>query len=420
MRTTHLLPWLASAAQVLGQPDKKWGRFNVRPFNIDLGDRVPRMLDLVKNTRLPTHESPAAKDSVNITSSTGISLSTLKQLQTQWSTNFDWEKEQAAMNRLNHFTAKIEGQSVHFIHEKTDDPNSIPLLLLHGWPGSFLEMVPLMNELKKKVKKTGGQPNFNFNIVIPSLPGYGFSSPPPASWTIEDSARLMNTLMHEVLGYKRYAVHGTDLGAGIAYSAYDQFNQTVRAAHLVFLPFLGLTWEQLKDQNIVLSAGEEFAEQRLLDWQSSGNAYFLEHVTKPNTIGLSLYDSPMGQLSWIAEKYISWSDPRQGTGPSVLTHHEILRQVSLYYLTQSFISSVYMYNQNPNGFSPVYTKARTDAPLLYTTFRYNVGFWPKKVVEKVGNLVSYTFQDFGGHFPALDNPPALAAEIQKLGRYWKD
>ncbi|WAO88679.1 EHN domain-containing protein [Fusarium falciforme] len=418
MRAIHLLSWLASAVQLLAQPHNKKGGFHVRPFNIDLGDRVPRMLDLVKNTRLPAHEDPAAKDSYNITLSTGISLSTLKQLQTQWSTSFDWEKEQATMNRLNHFTVEIEGQTVHFIHTKTNDPDSVPILLLHGWPGSFLEMVPLIDELNKRRKKTGGKQRFN--IVIPSLPGFGFSSAPPADWTVDDSARILNTLMDKVLGYPHYAVHATDYGASVAYSAYDQFNQTVRAAHLVFLPFRGLTSEEIKDQGIALSAGEEFAQQRLLDWQSAGNAYSLQHATKPNTIGLSLYDNPIGQLSWIAEKFISWSDPRQGTGSSLVTHHEILRQVSLYYLTQTFVSSVYMYNQNPNGFYPVYTKARTDAPLLFTNFKYNVGFWPEEVVKQVGNLVSYTFQDFGGHFPALDSPSVLAADIRKIHKYWKD
>lgn len=180
--------------------------------------------------------------------------------------------------RLNHFTAKIEGQTIHFIHQKANDPDSVPLLLLHGWPGSFLEMVPLIDELNKKAKETGGKQRFH--IVIPSLPGFGFSSAPPAGWTTDDTARILNTLMHKVLGYPHYALHATDYGSMVGYSAYDQFNQTVRAAHLVFLPFVGLTTEQIQDQGITLSAGEEYAQQRLLDWQSSGNTYALQHTTK--------------------------------------------------------------------------------------------------------------------------------------------
>ncbi|KAJ8116998.1 hypothetical protein ONZ43_g4309 [Nemania bipapillata] len=390
-------------------------QFEVRPFQINLSNRVPHMLELIQGTQLPLYELAAARESMNDTLSTGISLKTLEDLKQQWITGFKWDDEQAAIN-------KYTESSMHFVHERSGSPNAIPIILLHGWPGTFLEMAPLIELLVPKFQQSGKTVNTTFDVVIPSLPGFGFSSPPPSkAWDAHDSARVFNKLMTQVLGYQRYAVHGTDWGSDVGYSMYDQFNTTVRALHLNFLPFGPPTPADIAARNITLSTGELVSEQRNVDWEAAGNGYFIEQTTKPNTIGLALYDNPIGQLAWIGEKFIIWSDPRQGTGPSLLTHHEILREVSLYYLTRSFVSSVYIYAQNPGGFKQTdYSdvKARTDAPLLYTTFKYNIGFWPKEYVAAVGNLVSYKFQDFGGHFPGLDNPAGLADNIRDIGKYW--
>ncbi|KAL6695663.1 Alpha/Beta hydrolase protein [Trichoderma pleuroticola] len=390
---------------------------NVRPVKLDFTRHVPHMLDLIKGTRLPSTELQTAKMGPNNTLLTGMPLLILQQLHNEWTTSFDWEKEQNSINKYHQFIAKIDGPDVHFVHEKSEDPNAIPIILLHGWPGSFLEMLPLVDLLVRDNSAKASK-HTSFNVVIPSLPGFALSSPAPDGWTTSDTADIFNKLMTEVLGYKTYAVHGTDWGCVVGYDLYDRFNKTVRATHLTFLPFTPLDTEQLAAVNITLSPEEVVQENRYLEWAATGNAYFSEQATKPNTIGLSLYDNPVGQLAWIAEKIISWSDPRQGTGPSLITHNEILRHVSLYYLSQSFISSVYIYYQNPNGFTTNYTKAKTDAPLLFSNFQYNVFFWPKALVETVGNLVDYSSQEFGGHFPSLDNPPALADDIRKIGKYW--
>ncbi|KAJ6507190.1 Alpha/Beta hydrolase protein [Mycena vitilis] len=195
--------------------------------------------------------------------------------------------------------------------------------------------------------------------------------------------------MSEVLGYSAFAVHGTDWGSGVAYSMYASFNTTVRAGHFAFLPFFPPTAQEIAADNITLSDIQKVSQHRNAEWSSTGNAYFLEQQTKPNDIGLALYDSPVGQLAWIGAKFKEWSDPRAGTPPSVLNNTAILTSVSLYYLTDSFLSSVWIYGQNPNGFKAVYEKAPTDAPLLFSQYEYNVGFWPQEYVAKVGNLVSY-------------------------------
>ncbi|TRX98522.1 hypothetical protein FHL15_000596 [Xylaria flabelliformis] len=422
--STPLLSLLLSGLTLFGLPAdaSPTKQLQVKSFQVDLSERVPHMLDLIRNTQLPSSDYVAASESTNDTLSTGISLHTLKDLQNEWLTGFDWDEEQASINKLHHFTVNIEGIDVHFVHEVSGSPGAIPIILLHGWPGTFLEMAPLIDLLAPKSQPKGKTTNTTFDVVIPSLPGFGFSSSPPTKiWTTQDTARVFNTLMTQALGYQRYAVHGTDWGSSVGYSMYEQFNTTVRATHLNFLPFAPPTPADIAAKNITLSPGEVVAEKRGNDWATAGNGYFSEQTTKPNDIGLALYDNPVGQLAWIGAKFIIWSDPRQGTGPSILTHSEILREVSLYYLTRSFVSSVYIYNQNPSGFrNGNYTnvKAPTDAPLLYTTFEYNIGFWPKEYVAAVGNLVYYKFREFGGHFPGLDNPAGLADDLKEIGNYW--
>ena len=174
----------------------------------------------------------------------------------------------------------MEGQDIHFIHELSQDPNAVPIILLHGWPGSFLEMLPLIDLLTLKEPAATGSNQTSFNVVVPSLPGFGLSTPAPDDWTTSDTAHIFNTLMTEVLGYQTYAVHGTDWGCAVAYGLYGQFNTTVRAAHLNFLPFFPLNSEQLAALNITLSAEEEYEERRLLDWQGAGYGYFIEQATK--------------------------------------------------------------------------------------------------------------------------------------------
>ncbi|KAF7357817.1 Epoxide hydrolase domain protein [Mycena venus] len=387
--------------------------FDLKPFTINLGDKIPRLKSLVKNTYLPAKALyPDAGPEK------GIELETLGQLRTDWLTNFDWEARQAELNQMTQFSATIEGLTVHFVHEKSNDPGAIPLILIHGWPGSFHEFSPVIKPLTQSSISASGR-NVSFNVVVPSLPGFVFSSAPPANWTTVDTARIFNTLMTEVLGYSRYAVHSTDWGAAVGYSLYESFNATVGAAHFVFLPFSPPSTQEMAENNITLSDTQKVTEQLYIELTTSGMGYFIEQTTKPNDIGLALYDNPMGQLAWIGTTFKLYSDPRAGTPPSVLNNTAILTSVSLYYLTESFLSSVWIYAQNPSMFRTTYTKAPTDAPLLFSMYEYNPGLWPEEYVAKVGNLVSYKVHDFGGHFAGLDNPPALIADIREMGQHFK-
>ncbi|KAK4178933.1 putative epoxide hydrolase [Triangularia setosa] len=372
------------------------------------------MLDLIRSTHLP-----AKLQYPGVGSSMGIDLDTLKALQQAWLHDFDWDREQTSINQFRHYTASIEGLKIHFIHEKSKDPNAIPLLLCHGWPGSFLEFIPTIRALTQPANSSTSK-NVSFDIVIPSLPGFAFSSSPPQNWTLDDTARVYNTLMTKVLGYDTYAVHGTAHGVAISFTLYDEYNTTARAAHLVFMFFYPTAPEEIAARNISLSPLEQFELQRSVEWGVNGMGYFAMQTTKPNTIGLALHDNPVGQLAWIGDKYIDWSDPRAGTHPSVLTKNEILRCVSLYYLTGTFLSSIYIYAQDPGAFEKVPRRARTDAPLLVSFFKYNTAFWPREVIATVGNMTEYKNHDFGGTFAGLDNPPALIQDLREISRYWSN
>ncbi|TGO51488.1 hypothetical protein BCON_0160g00130 [Botryotinia convoluta] len=412
----------------------------VKDFTIDLEPH--RMLQLVAQTQLP-----AVEEYPGLGGSLGIDLRVLKSMQTEWTTTFDWATEQANLNQYNHYTTIIEGLTIHFIHHKSSEPNAIPLILNHGWPGTFMDFLPVIGPLTT-ASSTSNRTSASFHVVVPSLPGYAFSSAPPTTWTLNDTARVFNTLMTDVLGYRAYAAHGADFGSNVAYNLYNNFTKSVRAVHLTGIPFLPLSPVEFPKYNITLDADEEFQENLVLSFNTG---YVIEQSTKKktNTIGLALHDNPVGQLSWMAEKYISsempkGSDPQAGTLPSVLTHNEILRQVSLYYLTKSFVSSIFTYPQNTDAYSSSYSKAQTDALMLFSSFKYSGAFWTEKVVSWVGNLVTYNCEsfsllpipmqfswhylvlpaketvdhNFGGHFPGLDNPPALVDDIRQIGNYW--
>lgn len=183
----------------------------------------------------------------------------------------------------NHFTTTIEGLKIHFIHHRSENPGAIPLLLLHGWPGSFLEVLPLINPLTEYATTSTGK-DVSFDIIVPSLPGYAFSQAPPPNWTVAETARIFNTLMTEVLGYKTFAVNGTDWGSGIAYALYEQYPATTRAAHFSMIPFMPMMPDQFAAENVELTVNEKFQAERFAKWNTTGNAYFLLQATKVSAL----------------------------------------------------------------------------------------------------------------------------------------
>ncbi|KAG8701858.1 hypothetical protein FRC09_005089 [Ceratobasidium sp. 395] len=388
--------------------------YDVRPFKISLSSKLPHLKDQVQRTKLPSY-------SVLGNSGAGIRLSWLKARQSDWLNKYDWAKEQASLNKFNHSTVDIGNITLHFIHQRSSDPKAIPLLLTHGWPGSFYEFHNVITPLSNPGKGS----NVSFHVIVPSMPGYGFSSPAPVGWNINKTAELFDTLITKVLNYKSYAAAGGDWGSGVTWALHNNHADNARAVlYNGLLPQYAPTYQdiandpQFANETATLTEEQKIRLDNNAVFSTTGNGYFVEQTTRPATIGLALYDNPIGQLAWIGEKFLEWSDPQYGIPPSTITNNTILTSVSIYYLTGTFETSVNTYFQNPVGFSQTMLHASTNIPMGLAAYRYDLQYYPEFYVAKVGNLVYYADHPRGGHFAGLDNPVALIEDLRAMMGKW--
>lgn len=402
MVARKLLASLLTASSVLAAAN-----YTVKPFKVDLVAEIPRLKAQLAATRLPAKNPIPGGENEKW----GITLAQLSSLRKQWLA-FDWTAEQKRLNSYRQFTTVINGTTIHFVHEKSGKDGAIPLIITHGWPGSFNEYLPVVRSLLQSAEatlSTGAKKEVSFDVIIPSIPGYVFSSIPPTveGRKLASTAALWNTLMVDVLGYTRgYAVAGADWGGCIAWQEYTLFPETVRAAYINFFPWASVDSAQVAKDNQTLSEFELFGVKRAEQWAATGTAYYLEHMSKPNTIGLALQDNALGQLAWMGEKFYAWSDPR-----GQLTSRDVLTGVSLYYLTRTFLSSIFEYAHNPADYQPP-RKANTTAPLGYGHFKWDTGHWPRYYIAQFSNLVFYREHERGGHFPGMENPGAYVQDVR--------
>ncbi|GAB1521144.1 hypothetical protein RhiTH_004235 [Rhizoctonia solani] len=406
--STVLLSLLALPGAALG--------YDVKPFKVDLSSRVSHLKELVKSTKLP-------ETSVLGKAGAGTDLGWLKDRQKDWLGGYNWEKEQSAMNKFNHSTVDIGNMTVHFIHQRSSNPNAIPLLLTHGWPGSFYEF----HEVIGPLSNPGSSSNISFHVVVPSLPGFGFSSPAPPGWTLNNTADLFNTLLTEVLGYRSYTASGGDWGSLLTWGLHNNHADHVKAVlYNGLIPQTGPTYDDLKSDPRFADKVDSLTElqkQRLrnnLVFTTEGFGYFIEHSNRPATIGLALYDNPIGQLAWISDLYFYGADPLIGVTHSTLDNNTILTSVSLYYLTRTFETAVKVYSQNQDQFTAVSRHAVNRVPMGFADYRYELQYYPEFYLQQVGNLVYHSEHERGGHFGALDNPPAYVDDVRTMmGRWYK-
>ncbi|QRV78200.1 epoxide hydrolase [Ceratobasidium sp. AG-Ba] len=324
------------------------------------------MKTLIQQTHLPN-------TSVLNDPRAGTSLSWLKARQKDWISSYNWNDEQAKLNKFNHSTVDIGNMTVHFIHQRASQPDAIPLLLTHGWPGSFYEFSQVITPLSNP---RGGS-NTSFHVIVPSLPGFGFSSPAPPGWTVNSTATLFNTLVTDVLGYKSYVAVGGDWGCIVTWGLHNNHPENIKAVmYTGLIPMLGPTVQFLQDNPLFadkaanLSAEEKQKIDNNSIFQNDGMGYFLEQSTRPSTIGLALYDNPIGQLSWISQLYFEGADPLIGVSPSTLNNNTILTSVSLYYLTGTFETAANIYYQNLGTFVPGLRRAVNQLPMGFSTYKY--------------------------------------------------
>lgn len=338
----------------------------------------------------------------------GASLSYIRELADYWLHNFDWRKVEDEINQYPNYIAEIDGTKIHFLHVKGKGKKSVPLIITHGWPGSFLEMNKLIIPLTTN-------PEFSFDLIIPSIPGFGFSQkinvPGCNLWFIGD---LWSKLIKK-LGYEKVVAQGGDFGAGITTALALKHPEDVLGLHLNYIPgsyfpFLSKT-EKLTEQEILFQKNAE-------DWYATEGAYSHQHRTKPLTLAYALNDSPVGLCAWIVEKYYGWSDCN-GNIESVFTKDELLSNVSLYWHTETIHSSIRLYNENsqvPLHFSK---NDFVHTPVGIARFHKEEPFPPRKFIERGYNIQHWTDIPKGGHFAAMEQPVLLANDIIQFAKTLK-
>jgi epoxide hydrolase len=379
----------------------------IQPFTIQIPQRdLDDLNERLARTRWP-HQLPG------IGWSRGVELGYLQALVDYWRTAYDWRKHEARLNQYPQFITTIDGQRIHFLHIRSPEPNALPLILTHGWPSSVVEFLQVIGPLSHP-RRHGGDPVDAFHLVIPSLPGFGFSSPTQATgWNTERIANAWAVLMHE-LGYERYGAQGGDFGAFVApelgrRATAHVVGVHVNAATYGFIPFGPVSEEEVA----TFSDAEKVRLDRLNHYLQDGNGYFQIQATRPQTLGYALADSPVGQLAWIVEKFKEWTFPTAELPETAIDRDDMLTNVMLYWLTNTGASSAHLYYESTHSGSWHETPATT--PTGVAVFAEDVAL--RRYAEYGNNIVHWSEFERGGHFAAMEASDLLVRDIQTFFRH---
>jgi pimeloyl-ACP methyl ester carboxylesterase len=383
----------------------------IRSFQIEIPEeQIDDLRQRIAATRWPTKELVPDR-------SQGVQLATLRELARYWTSEYDWRKCEARLNALPQFTTEIDGVEIHFIHVRSRHENALPLIMTHGWPGSVIELLETVGPLTDPAAH-GGTPDDAFHLVLPSLPGYGFSGEPTElGWENGPIARAWAELMDR-LGYTRYVAQGGDVGAAVTDAMGRQAPEGLLGIHLNLLAgAIGLT-----DQLPAESEQERAAHDAVNTFTTDGFGYFLEQSTRPQTIGYSLLDSPVGLAAWMldhdTDSYYKISRAVvDGEPVGNLTRDNIVDNITLYWLTGTGASAARWYWE----FGRAQAAARAagqappavSVPVGFTTFPGEIWAAPRSWVETVyPNLTYFNEVDSGGHFPAWEEPELFSADMR--------
>jgi pimeloyl-ACP methyl ester carboxylesterase len=380
----------------------------VEPFSLPFSQSaVNDLRDRLARTRWPD-EIP------NCAWEYGFSLAFLQDICRYWKDQFDWKAQIDSLSQLHHFRFTHGAHAIHFIHERGQGPNPLPLVLTHGWPGSFLEMLEILPLLTDPASH-GADPADAFHVVIPSLPGYGFSDPPTErgvnTFVIAD---LWAELMF-ALGYPRFAAQGGDIGAAVTTLLGLRHPDRVAAIHLNYIPGSYRPW---LPPGTVLTPEEQASVAATAQWYDTHGAYAHLQRTHPQTPAIALNDSPAGLAAWILEKFREWSDCN-GDLLSRFTRDELLANVTLYWMTQTIASSFRLYMEG--RLAPLQFKEGefVTVPTGVARFPIEDPFPTRRWVERGYNLQCWIEMPRGGHFAAAEEPELLAEEIRRFFRPYR-
>jgi epoxide hydrolase len=379
-----------------------------RPFRIDVPqEMIDRIMTRVREARWPQRlDAPDWRY--------GANWDYMKSLAQYWTDTFDWRKAEANLNRYPQFMSRVGDYDIHFYHVRGRGPKPMPLILTHGWPGSTFEFLEAIGPLTDPAS-FGGSPDDAFDVVIPSLPGFGFSSKPKGKPIgVPTTAALWNRLMTETLGYSRYGAQGGDIGSAVTAMLAGRFPERLIGAHFNGISLLGPPPPEAEQ------SGEEKAwSKRTAEFSATERDYFGEQQHKPQTIGFSLADSPLGTAAWIVEKLKGWSDSDR-EGEPAFSMDQVLTDVMIYLVTDSIDTSAWFYrgfvDDRPTPGTG--TPSRIPVPTAKVSLpKESPGLDPpQSLIARNYNLVRYTRLPRGGHFAFWEQPAAMVADVREFFR----
>jgi len=340
----------------------------------------------------------------------GSNLGYMKELADYWTHEFDWRKQEAALNRFPQFKAEVDGIDIHFIHEIGSGPSPKPLIISHGWPGTIVEFMEIIEPLAHP-ERFGGNIEDAFTVVAPSLPGFGFSGRPPRPYGPRKMAEVLNSLMTDVLGYNRYIAQGGDWGGTISSWLGLDHSKYCKAIHINILTLRHPDGPQGEEE-------QAWAEQFERD-QEMENGYRTQQATRPQTLSYAMMDSPVGIAAWIIEKFNSWSDTVADDIESAHTKDELLTNIMIYIVTKTFNTASWIYYGRREEGGRIFSETgeRVEVPTACALFPKEMSAWPpRSYVERMFNVQRWTEMPRGGHFGALEEPELLAEDIRDFAR----
>jgi len=384
----------------------------IRSFNTEIPQqRLDDLHSRVVGTHLPSKELVEDR-------SQGVQLATIQAIARYWTTQYDWRRAEAKLNALDQFVTEIDGVDIHFIHVRSRHENALPLIMTHGWPGSVIELLETVGPLTDPTAH-GGSPDDAFHLVLPSVPGYGFSGEPAElGWELGRTARAWAELMNR-LGYARYVAQGGDVGAGVTDAMGRLEPEGLIGIHTnLLVPALGGPMPTNTDE-------ERAAAAQIATFGKTGNGYFVEMATRPQTIGYALLDSPVALAAWMidhdTDAYYKIARAFVDGQPSGnLTCDHILDNITLYWLTGTGASAARSYWEAYGADAPNAGQKPLPAstiPFAFTTFPGEIWRTPRSWVEaSYPNVVYFNEVDKGGHFAAWEEPQLLSEEVRAAFR----
>jgi pimeloyl-ACP methyl ester carboxylesterase len=343
----------------------------------------------------------------------GVPVHYLEQLAEYWRTRFDWRAWEGKLNEYPQFTAEIDGQRVHFLHVRSTESSAMPLLLVHSWPGSIVEFMNLIPSLTDP-RSHGADATDAFHVIVPSLPGFGFSAPLAATgWSSGRIARAFKELMRG-LGYERYGVHGNDIGAGIASSMSPIDPERLAGVHVTSDPPTAVSFAMFSGDPAAapgLTQAERERIERMKQVSADGSGYLQIQTTRPQTLAYALTDSPAGQLAWVVEKFKEWTDPGAEMPEDAVERDQLLANASLYWFTRSGGSAAHALYEAMHA--QEWGEEGT-APVGWAVF--GADGIVRKLMDPERKIEHWSEFERGGHFPAMEAPDLLVADLRKFFR----